>query len=305
MNTLKLTLLELNLVVNNDYLDKYVQLIMENESRTKEKFRTQIHHIIPRCYYVHHNKKVDSSKLNTVVLLHKDHVLAHYYLYRCAKEEWFQIANIDAFKHVLNNVAYKEQSFYDYERKMFVMLDDYQLMMEKTNQAKSKRMTGIPRGPMSEEHKEKLRQANLGKTQSLETRQKRSEANRGQKRTQEFCQRMSQLATGRKMSEEAIKKAIETRAKNGNNRASDETREKMRLSAMGKHKGKIYVNNGIVSRMIHPDEFDNLSADWVIGNIKGRKWMTNGSSNTMVFPSEIDMYVSKGYWLGTTRKTKN
>ena len=116
---------------------------------------------------------------------------------------------------------------------------------------------------------------------------------------------MSQLATGRKMSEEAIKKAIETRAKNGNNRASAETREKMRLSAMGKHKGKIYVNNGIVSRMIRPDEFDNLSADWVLGNIKGRKWMTNGSSNTMVFPSEIDTYVSKGYWLGTTKKTKN
>ena len=44
--TLKEKLLVLDLVVDNEYLDKYVELIESNRETKREKFKTQKHHII-------------------------------------------------------------------------------------------------------------------------------------------------------------------------------------------------------------------------------------------------------------------
>lgn len=48
-------------------------------------------------------------------------------------------------------------------------------------------MKGMKRGPMSESHKSKIRYANLGKVNSLESNQKRSKTAMGRKQTQVFC----------------------------------------------------------------------------------------------------------------------
>ncbi len=94
MDSLKNYLLNLDIVTNNEYLDKYIDLIERNSTTIKEKYKTHSHHIVPKCYFRHNNISIDNSLNNKVNLLIKDHLLAHYYLALCSKEEWFKIANI-------------------------------------------------------------------------------------------------------------------------------------------------------------------------------------------------------------------
>lgn len=82
-DSLKNTLLELNIVVDNQYLDNYCSLIINNLSTPVQKYKTQKHHIIPRCYYKCNNLQVNNESSNLINLLYKDHLLAHYYLSLC------------------------------------------------------------------------------------------------------------------------------------------------------------------------------------------------------------------------------
>ena len=77
-------LLSTQIIEDNEFLDKYVDLIQKNRSLDYINKKTQRHHIIPVCYYKEINYPVDNSKENLVNLYYKDHVLAHYYLALCS-----------------------------------------------------------------------------------------------------------------------------------------------------------------------------------------------------------------------------
>lgn len=49
-----------------------------------------VHHIIPRCYFIHYNLEVDNSIANTVTLTYDEHVAVHKLAYKCAKEPWLK-----------------------------------------------------------------------------------------------------------------------------------------------------------------------------------------------------------------------
>lgn len=85
--SLKETLLSLGCFEDNKYLDFYYNLIENNRHTKKEKFKTQRHHIIPKCYYKENSLELDNSSDNLVNLLYKDHILAHYYLCRCVERD--------------------------------------------------------------------------------------------------------------------------------------------------------------------------------------------------------------------------
>lgn len=70
-------------------------------------------------------------------------------------------------------------------------------------------ITGIKRKPFTDEHKRKLREANLGKKQSPETIEKRVKLNTGKKRSKEQCERISEGKTGKSR----ISPSLETREK--------------------------------------------------------------------------------------------
>ena len=89
----KQSLLSTNLFLENDYFLDYVELIEINLKTKKERFVTQQHHIIPRCYYIHNNLTIDNSISNLVNLKYSDHLLAHYLLALCSKDDWFKFAN--------------------------------------------------------------------------------------------------------------------------------------------------------------------------------------------------------------------
>lgn len=123
---------------------------------------------------------------------------------------------------------------------------------------------------------------------------------------------------------------------------SDETKQKMSKSHIGKshivsddtkrilstkishrNKGKIWINNGVVSKFINPNDLQNYQG-YTIGRIdinKGRKysektkdklrqshigkavgkiWINNSIESKMIFPQDIDKYI--GYVKGRCKK---
>lgn len=94
-NELKTKLLETNVFIDNDYLDLYIDLVL-NHAVEKKKFKTQCHHILQRAYFLHFNLPVDNSKENIVELEYKYHVLAHYYLIKCTID-WLKWSNQSCF----------------------------------------------------------------------------------------------------------------------------------------------------------------------------------------------------------------
>ena len=99
----KKLLLDTVVFIDNEFLDLYVELINNNLNREHETYKTQKHHIIPKCYYKLLNLEVDNSKDNVVNLLYKDHVLAHYYIVKCSKESKFKYKNLCAIRYILRN----------------------------------------------------------------------------------------------------------------------------------------------------------------------------------------------------------
>lgn len=106
---IKEDLIKLGLVIDNEWLDLYINLINSNTKTLKIKNETQMHHIIPRYYYISNNIKVNNSSNNLVNLYIKDHILAHYYLCRCSTNKYFG-KNYASIKRILDN----KYSLYDY-----------------------------------------------------------------------------------------------------------------------------------------------------------------------------------------------
>lgn len=110
MINLKQYLLNLELVIDNEYLDKYCKLIEDNKSTIYVKGKSQKHHIVPGYYYKNNNLEIDNSKNNLVNLLIQDHVYAHYYLCKCSKNKDFKYANYCALKYILKNKEVNEDN---------------------------------------------------------------------------------------------------------------------------------------------------------------------------------------------------
>ena len=124
--TLKEKLLSLDLVIDNEYLDKYCELIESNKNTKREKFKTQKHHIIPRYYYKYNNLEIDNSKENLVNLLYKDHILAHYYLCMCSIYDYYSYINYISVYRIINKDKNDNTIFKD----ILYTLDDFQKIYE-------------------------------------------------------------------------------------------------------------------------------------------------------------------------------
>ena len=140
-----------------------------------------------------------------------------------------------------------------------------------------------PGGNITESGREKLRQLRLGKHLSESAKQKIGDANRGRTHTvsEEVRKRIGDANRGKThtVSEETRKKIAAASAERV---FSEETREKIRQALRGKQKsaeqterlrnltkGRIWVNNGIESKMIYPEDLTNyLDNNYVLGRNK-------------------------------------
>lgn len=153
-------LLATNLFTENEYFEKYVSLIEANRNTKTQRCKTQKHHIVPNIAFKLYNWPDANAKDNLVVLLYKDHILAHYYLALAAKQNEFKYKMVAAINFILGKAS---QMKLDVETlKTFTLeLDKYQELYEIWRQEQSN-LTHMKM---------------LGHETSEETRQKISKAN--------------------------------------------------------------------------------------------------------------------------------
>ena len=152
---LKIKLLATEVFEDNEYLDQYCGLIIQNELTEKERPKTQSHHILPKSYFNLKGLRVDNSKSNLVNLLYIDHILAHYYLCLCSKGK-FAYRMQNGFFH-LTNCKWEYENF-EPEQDLKYYQQIYEEYILNRKQAK-----------MSDDHKETLREIHSISVQNLET----------------------------------------------------------------------------------------------------------------------------------------
>jgi hypothetical protein len=81
-------------------LTKYCRLITKNKQNTNLTIQIQKHHILPRAWYKLHNKKVDNSASNTVLLSVADHAKAHLFLFQAATNPEVRAQNAAAVRYM-------------------------------------------------------------------------------------------------------------------------------------------------------------------------------------------------------------
>ena len=123
-NTIKANLLSTKVFINNNYLDKYINLII-NQAEVSNFGYSEKHHLIPVSYYrwkykcksrYEALKLADQDALNLLVSLpYKDHCLAHCLLYFCTYDRLKQDSAVTVqilmghFNKIVNsNTDYQE-----------------------------------------------------------------------------------------------------------------------------------------------------------------------------------------------------
>ena len=109
MLKLKRLLLDTGLVVDNQYLDEYVELIINNYDSIKIKNNTQMHHSIPVFCYAEDfeltsaDKRKEATKIanadinnKRVHLSYSEHIKAHILLAKCGNTYKFILNNANA-----------------------------------------------------------------------------------------------------------------------------------------------------------------------------------------------------------------
>ena len=215
--SLKNYLLATEMIADNDFLEQYCDLIINNLNNSKIKTVTQAHHIIPKSYFKVAGKPVNNKKENIVHLKYSDHILAHYFLSLCCINKEFKYHMENALHHmvVMTDFDITDLTYYD---------ECY----EDLCQQRSERMLGVSYGPCSEDRRNKLldyyrtHDGNmLGKHWSEEERQKISSATKEgmarwkasitEKEFQDYCENISKKLTGIVRSEETKRKISESR----------------------------------------------------------------------------------------------
>lgn len=182
-------LLETGYFFDNEFLDKYIFLILKNKNTKKEKFRTQKHHIIPRVCYTLKNSNCNDNKENLINLLYKDHILAHYYLALCSKDIKVK------YRMELALIKMIKTNRLSYETLDILSLDKYQELYEDWKRNESLLKKGCH---LSEKHKLALKKSyDSAKHHTPEINKKNSESNKGKIISPEVRKKISEKLKNR------------------------------------------------------------------------------------------------------------
>lgn len=232
MSTLKENLLLLNVYEDNEYLDKYVDIIEQNRETKQTAFKTQRHHIVPKSYFKSKQIAVDDSKENLVNLNHADHLLAHYFLFKCSVDSNQSYSNCYAVMYMLNT-----HKVPDTEEEVVQSAINYGELYTAFCMRQSERVKSQPNKP-------------TGKKPSEETRKKLSISHTGLKQSEETREKHRRL----------LKEQWATGVRNRT--VPEEQRRKISKSASN----KATVHMGDVQKLIPLEELDTyLAAGWVRG----------------------------------------
>lgn len=275
-NIIKTNLLEKALVIENDYLNKYIQLICDNKNTIKTKFVTHCHHIIPRYYYRVNNLPIDNSKSNLVNLKYSDHILAHYYLAMCSSTKRFKDSNLCGIRRIIRGFDPESD-----EVKLFEMLPEIQSYYEEVKHVNClhedtpQKISASIKGRISIQNSD-------GHQKYVYEHELESYINSGwiiahNLHNDISKSKISMANHGRKhINKDGLVKSIkledlDTYLNNGWSLGEDRSRE----SAI---KGKISIIKDGINKFINPEELETfIQEGWIRGNInKGKSYNISG-----------------------------
>lgn len=340
---LKEKLLALNIFEDNQYLDKYVNLINLNEGRARETYLTQQHHIVPKCYFNLVNEEVDSTPDNLVNLLHRDHVLAHYYLCLATTHLLFRYFNELTITKCLHFREFKLQDTYDDDKTFIESLEMYQELKTECGRIRGERLRGVPRDPEvvariraslklvehTAEWNTKISESLKGKHLSAETIEKLSGVHIGRiSVVKEGCQRYiyeEELddflldgwtrggITGREPWNKGKTKETDARVAMGaENMRGHKWTDDQRASRCGSGNpmyGKKHPPE--VIEQIHRTKKENgtnipteTTRNKIGATLKGYVTMTNGVVERHAYPDQVEELLEQGFYFGQKPKKK-
>lgn len=308
MNT-KEKLLATQDFIDNEYLDKYVDLIDKNFSTDAVSKQTNKHHIIPAYYFRHFDLPIDNSDENLVNLYYRDHMLAHLYLSGCTegRNRYWNLYSI----FMMSGQRYLAADELEFLEK----LPEYQTLYEQAISAAPNHRKGTT---VSEETRQRMREAsalraamnpstkgriwvNNGEVDKMihpedfeeyeslgfvagrvfrhseETRAAQSERSKGP-RSKEFCEKMSVIAkeTAKNRNPESYKKQGKSLSlyyadRPGTFKGKTHTEESKQKNREA-HLGKVYITDGINDKVIDSSDVQKYLSTglWREGASKGR-----------------------------------
>ena len=186
---------------NSKYTNTYYKIINRALARAQEGY-SESHHIIPRSL------GGSNKKDNIVLLTAREHYICHLLL--------TQMVEGDAKKKMTYAAWTMART-----RKIKTNSRIYARLKEQATENLRKSQLGVKRGPMSEEHKQKIREATLRRYQNPEEREKTGKSIKGREVSQETREKLSKARKG--------KSHPPTYGMKGK-KHSPETLEKMRLA---------------------------------------------------------------------------
>lgn len=291
MEDIKNKLISTNYFEDNIYLNKYIELINNNIDTEKQPFKTQVHHIFPKSYFKLINEKTDESKDNKINLLYKDHILAHYYLALCTKDE-LKYDQIIAIRFIIGKSKQIKQPI----NLDFTLLENYQELYEESKQYFGNKRKGTTH-ITSEETKRKISLSNSGKVYI----NKNGKAKAIHPSELEYYLQNGWLKGNIKNKNCGIKKGTRTVVHKGNEQKYvyyDEVEKYLNdgweLGRSEEHCLKVSKTNINKNKNLTEKERKEFYGKGNIGSI----WITNGIEIKHIKKEEINLYLEKGWSKG-------
>ena len=123
-NVLKQKLLNTGLFLDNEYLDEYINLVLNNNITIGY---TEKHHILQRNYFKKSGLPVDSSPDNIITLSYCDHCKAHWLLYFCTTG-YLKKANEASIRYIVEMykvLTGKDRNKFEFNDSDFQLLQSY------------------------------------------------------------------------------------------------------------------------------------------------------------------------------------
>ena len=324
-------------LIENKYFNLYWSLIENNLTTKKEKYKTQLHHIIPKYYFIKKSLIVDNSTENTINLSYTDHLKAHIYLALCSTKKEDRYANFCAITKLLGEKYLEKQNLKTLLENITKNIPEYASLYKESQEFKGKLIQeSYSKKSISE--KEEINQKRKQNISKLKTYHKndyeirivedeiplyvsqgflKGRALKNIKAVKE----KSVFKKGKTPWNKGLKQSIEAKEKRKNTirqkelkgyvypKSSNEKKTKISL----KNKGKIYIYKQNEIKKIYHEELNKyINEGWFKGNPNAKKGslgkiMINDGLKNYMLPKEkaLKLLETNKYKKGALKNTKN